>query len=303
VTHPPSRASDTRATDARLADAIDRLAVVPPILVVTDFDGTLAPIVSEPPDAKILPEARRALRRLAALGAHANPRVMVAVLSGRDAADVARRVGVAGLRYLGQHGIEEARLPDPTGSDEAAVTIDSGLAARGRELEAMAARAAAMIGHPDWLVIEPKGASVGLHYRRASDPEQARSVLLAALGRLDREPDGAGILLMESRRVVELRPADAHGKGVATSRLIDDTGPRSVLILGDDRTDAEAFEVVRRWRSTSGWPAMVVGVSGSGETPVEVRELSDVLVADPAAAAAVLDRLADLLEGPEATGP
>ncbi len=303
MTHPPSRASDTGAPDPRVVNSIDRVAAAPPILVVTDFDGTLAPIVSEPPAAKILPEARRALRRLAALGAHANARVMVAVLSGRDAADVARRVGVAGPRYLGQHGIEEARLPDPTRSGEASVSIDPALAARGRELEAVAAQAAAMIGHPDWLVIEPKGASVGLHYRRASDPERARSALLAALGQLDREPGGAGILLMESRRVVELRPVDAHGKGVATSRLIDATGPGSVLILGDDRTDAEAFDVVRRWRSASGRPAMVVGVSGAGETPAEVRQLADVLVADPAAAAEVLGRLADLLEGPGATGP
>ncbi len=301
MTHPPPGSRDA-APNHDLLDAIDRVAAATPVLVVTDFDGTLAPIVSEPPAATILPEARRALRRLAAVGAQADPRVVVAVLSGRDAADVARRVGVAGPRYLGQHGIEEARLPDPGGSGEAAVTVDPALAAQGRDLEAVAARVAAMAGHPDWLVVEPKGASVGLHYRRAADAGQARSMLLKALGELGREPGGTGFLLMESRRVVELRPADAHGKGVATERLIDAIGPGSVLVLGDDRTDAEAFDVVRRWRSAAGRPAIVVGVSGAGETPVEVARLADVLVDDPAAAAGVLERLADTLERLELVG-
>ena len=81
---------------------------------------------------------------------------------------------------------------------------------------------------PDWLVVEPKGASVGLHYRRAVDPDAARLGILAALDEVlgdESRPRTTAPLVMESRRVVELRPAGAFGKGEATRRLIAEIRP------------------------------------------------------------------------------
>jgi trehalose 6-phosphate phosphatase len=278
-------------------EALDRLASSPPLLVVTDFDGTLSPIVPDPPAARILPAARRALRRLAAIAGREGSPLALAVLSGREAADVARRVAVAGPRYLGQHGIEEARLPrHGPGIAPIELAMDPWLAARGRQLEAAAAKVAEALGQPDWLVLERKGASVGLHYRRAPDPDRARASLLAAVGDVLQADPAGGAQVMESRRVVELRPDAAHGKGQTTARLIRATGPGAVLVLGDDRTDAEAFDAVREWREATGRPALIVGVSGAGETPAEIVAGADVLLADPAAAAELLGRLADVFE-------
>jgi len=76
-----------------------------PLLVVSDFDGTLSRIVDDPWGAAILPLGRRALRALAGL-----PQVYVVVLSGRTAADAASRVRVGGVAYLGNHGMERAFL-------------------------------------------------------------------------------------------------------------------------------------------------------------------------------------------------
>jgi trehalose-phosphatase len=282
-----------RSLPAALLAAVDGLTEARPVLVVTDFDGTLSPIVPDPPAARILPAARRAIQRLAALASRDDAPVMVAVLSGRDAADLARRVAVAGPRYLGQHGIEEARLPR-SGRSAAPMelAIDPDLTARGRELEEIAGDVARALGRPDWLVVEPKGASVGLHYRRAPDPDGARTRLLAALATvLAARDDGAQ--LIESRRAVELRPDAAQGKGETAARLLATLEPGSVLVLGDDRTDAHAFEAVRRWRAASDRPALIVGVSGAHETPPEIVSGADVVVDDPAAAAALLARLAD----------
>jgi trehalose 6-phosphate phosphatase len=274
------------------ADDLARLAAGPRLLVIVDFDGTLAPIVPDPPAATILPAARSALERLAAAGAG----VVIAVLSGRDAADVARRVGVVGARYLGQHGIEHAHLnADDGGGAEPEAALDPELAARGEAPRRIADQVADRLGRPTWLVVELKGASVGLHYRRATDPEAARRAILAALDGIGdlRTPAGHGApLVTESRRVVELRPAGAFGKGEAARRLIADVHPEAVLVLGDDRTDAEAFEVVRGWRETSNRPALIVGVSGASETPSEVREHADLIVPGPEAAAALLADLA-----------
>ncbi len=292
-----------RAVAGVPASTLLRLAGAPPVLVITDFDGTLAPIVPDPPAATILPAARAALGRLVELGGSLDRPTAIAVLSGRDAADVARRVGVTRVQYLGQHGIEERWLVEEAGGEaRVSVATDPVMAAHGRALEAAADRVAARLGRPEWLVIEPKGASVGLHYRRADDPDAARSALLAAVDEVGAAPDGPRLVPMESRRVVELRPADAFGKGEATRRLIETTHAGSVLIMGDDRTDAEAFETVRRWRTDTGRPALVVGVSGAHETPPEILELADILVPDPAAAAAVLAGLADVLEAASTIG-
>ncbi|MEA2677671.1 MAG: trehalose 6-phosphate phosphatase, partial [Chloroflexota bacterium] len=76
-----------------------------PLLVVTDFDGTVARIVDDPWGASILPLGRRALRALAGM-----PEVHVVVLSGRTARDAAARVRVGGVSYLGNHGMERAFL-------------------------------------------------------------------------------------------------------------------------------------------------------------------------------------------------
>jgi len=289
-------------------DDLARLAAASRLLVITDFDGTLAPIVPDPPAATILPAARAALERLIAAGSGADdvPRLVVAVLSGRDAADVARRVRVAGARYLGQHGIEHASLEmDAAGALDPASALDPALAARGRDLQLIANEVRDQLDRPDWLVVEPKGASVGLHYRRAADPDRARLVILAtldAIARGEASSTASAPLVMESRRVVELRPVEAFGKGEATRRLIADIHPDAVLVMGDDRTDAEAFDAVRDWRDASGHPAMIVGVSGASETPPEVRDRSDVLVPGPDAAAELLGRLASDLEARPATG-
>ncbi len=283
--------------------AADRLARSIPVLVITDFDGTLAPIVRDPPAARILPAARRALRRLAAIAGRGGGPVVVVVLSGRDAADVAHRVAVAGVRYLGQHGIEAAQPGAGwSGRGRLAVTTDPALVARGREIAALANRVASLLGAPEWLVVETKGASVGLHYRLAPDPERARAALLGAIEAAQRDLAIEGVRRLESRRVVELRPAAAFGKGEAARRIIAEVDPGSILVLGDDRTDAEAFEVVDGWRTATGRPALILGVSGASETPPEIESLADALADDPAVAAAVLDALAAALEAPVPPG-
>ena len=302
-----SRAGDPDGPGGRPAPAsatlrAATLARTRPILVITDFDGTLSPIVEVPGDARIVPAARRALERLCA-AADALPAgtLVVAVLSGRDAADVAHRVGVAGIRYLGQHGIEQGRLgPEPDA--RAVVRTDPGIDAAGTDLLRLAERAADGIGRPDWLSIEPKGASIGLHYRRADDPEAARASIHAALDAAARDLGLQHVDRLESRRVVELRPGGAPGKGDAAQRLIDEVRPASVLIMGDDRTDVDGFRVVRRLRDATPVQALIVGVSGAAETPPEVLETVDVMLASPDAVAAVLDALADALEAQPGAG-
>jgi len=284
--------SDARARVLALLDEAS------PLLIVSDFDGTLSPIVAEPGDARIIPVARRALRTLARVAEARPDRISLAVLSGRTAADVAVRVRVGGIRYYGSHGMEVGALARGVAAERLDVGLAPGLEQHVPHVEALSVAVARRLGDPDWLFVEAKGPSVGFHYRRAADPDAAREAILAALDAEERARGESGLARLESRRIVELRPVDAAGKGATLEALVAEVRPGAILVIGDDRTDAEAFAVVRALRNGPGRgvPGLAVGVRGGAETPPEIRETADVMVDGPRAAAAVLAALARALD-------
>jgi len=106
-----------------------------------------------------------------------------------------------------------------------------------------------------------------------------------------------GMERFEGRRIVELRPEGAGGKGAAVARLIDRARPGAVVVRGDDRSDAEAFVVVRAVRKAGTVAdALAIGIRGAAETPPEIPEAADVVVAGPHVAARRLGALASALE-------
>ena len=114
----------TRGLDPAVEASVRRLvAGRTPLLIVTDFDGTLSPIVLEPIAARIVPAARSALRRLARLAEAQPDRLRVVVLSGRAARDVAGRVRVGGVAYHGNHGIEAGTLARGTPAERLEVDV------------------------------------------------------------------------------------------------------------------------------------------------------------------------------------
>jgi trehalose-phosphatase len=267
-----------------------------PLLIVSDFDGTLSQIVLEPTAAQIVPAARSALRRLARLAEARPDRVRVVVLSGRAARDVATRVRVGGVAYHGNHGIEAGTLARggraedlDVGSDVALESFVPGASALGRAV-------ARELGSPPWLFVEDKGPSVAFHFRQAPDPEQARAALLEAIEAVESEVGDHGLAAIDGRRVIEFRPAEAGGKGTAVERLIERERPGSVLAMGDDRSDAEAFAAVRAARETGTLDGLTLAVLGARETPPEIHDTADAALPDPVAAARVLTLVARLLE-------
>jgi trehalose 6-phosphate phosphatase len=284
------------------------------LLVVADFDGTLSEITSDPMGAVIDPLARRALRRLAAV-AHRRPnRLVVAVLSGRTASDVAGRVRVGGVRYLGNHGNEEGWLPRHHAAERLAVELQPALRARADAARtlgaAVAAAVAARIGStapPDWLFVEDKGPAVAFHYRNAPNTAEARAIIDAALddAALDDASGGllAGYERHEGRRVVELQPDEAGDKGIAARRLIRAHDPAAVLVMGDDRSDALAFRAASEAQAAGDLAVLNVAVHGASETPPDVAESADIMLERPRQAARVLMLLARDLEGSAPVAP
>jgi trehalose-phosphatase len=253
-----------------------------PLLVVSDFDGTLSRIVDDPWGAQILPLGRRALRTLAGL-----PEVHVVVLSGRTAADVAARVRVGNVSYLGNHGMERGFVPRGGRPERLRASVDETSHEAVHVAERLAARVPELVPEP-WLVVEPKPPTVAFHYRTAPDIATAGERVRAAVETLD--PEGT-LERFPGRRVLEVRPFGAVAKGEAFATLVDELRPQAVFLLGDDVSDAMAFRELRELRSNGVTDGVAVAIQARAEVPAEVLAAADIVLGSPVDATRFLSAL------------
>ena len=267
------------------------------ILVVADFDGTLAEGSRDPGAATIVPPARRALRRLCRIAADRPERVSVAVLTGRTAADVAARVRVGGITYLGDHGLQWGTFPRGGDPARLVTTFRAGHDDSHEPAEILARRVPEVLGNPAWLFVERKGPSVAFHVRQADDRVAARTAVETAIAAVDRELPPHELAHYRGRLVVDLRPRSAGGKREAVEALLADLRPAAVIAFGDDISDADGFAVLHEARRAGSLDAaLAVAVTGPHGMPDEVRAAADLLLATPRDAARALAALASELE-------
>lgn len=219
---------------------LERLAEDPrAAALLLDIDGTLAPIAPAPALAAVPEETRGELRRL--VGSYG----LVACVSGRPADDAARLVGVDGVRYVGEHGLE----------------LDPAAAEWTGRLHAFAASV-------DWPSEPGKQLSVAFHYRDADDERAALSELRDVSERALRE----GLRPRWGRKVLEIRPPLDTDKGTAVQRVLDEAGLRRALYAGDDATDLDAF------RGLDGLDVAVRVAVVSSEGPSDLGRAADLVV-------------------------
>ncbi|MFQ5459253.1 MAG: trehalose-phosphatase [Anaerolineae bacterium] len=204
--------------------ALTGLAATPVLLVATDFDGTLAPIVDDPDEATVTP---RCLRALAALARRYHTRV--AVISGRGLADLEARLGPgeSGMLLVGSHGSEfEPELAGRLTPEQLRLraTIREAVDAAAQDLEGVHS--------------EHKDASSSLHYRRANRRDAARALHRLRYRLPSLSPPAPQV--RRGKKVVELA-AIVTDKGEALRRLRRDVGATAVMYIGDDRTDEDVF--------------------------------------------------------------
>ncbi|ABC23349.1 trehalose-phosphatase [Rhodospirillum rubrum] len=213
-------------------------------VVFLDFDGTLAPI-AERPEAVVFSAARReAVRKLAG-------KLPVAIVSGRDRADVEKQVGLPGLTYAGGHGFDIRLAPSgsasevaPDDADPLAAELDGGLAGLVERLDAMEAALHAGLDGIAGALIERKRFSVAAHDRMVAPAD--RPAFAAALEAARR--DLRGLREKAGKRLVEFLPDIDWDKGKAVLHLrralgVDGEGYVAVF-FGDDLTDEDAFRVL-----------------------------------------------------------
>ncbi|MDE2040246.1 MAG: trehalose-phosphatase [Elusimicrobia bacterium] len=195
-----------------------------------DFDGTLAPLRRSPELACLPARNRRALRRLRRL-----PSVRVAVISGRALADLKRRVGVPGLIYVGNHGLE---IEEPDGAS----WVHPQASRQAKLMRRLAGRLAVELKGLPGILIEDKTLTLTVHYRllpRSRSPRPIAARIRALLRGLEDR-----VALRSGKKVWEIRPALRWNKGHALRRLL---GPSAIaegwlpVFIGDDQTDEEGF--------------------------------------------------------------
>lgn len=262
------------------------------LLIVSDFDGTLAHGSRDPGATTIVPLARVALRRLARIADERPNRLAVAVLTGRTVADVATRVRAGGIRYLGDHGLQAGNYPRGGRPERLTTAFQPGHEASMAPAEHLAKRVPELLRRPPWLYVERKGPSVAFHVRQAEDRAAARAAVEAAVATIDRELPPHDLAHYRGRLVVDLRPRSAGGKAEAIERLLQELRPATVVAFGDDNSDADAFEVIGAWRDRGALECLAVGVVGPHGMPDEVRKAADVVVPTPFEAARWLSWLA-----------
>jgi trehalose 6-phosphate phosphatase len=249
-------------------------------LIGLDFDGTLAPIVADPRDARAHPGAGPVLAKLAATVG------TLAVITGRPAADAVAYAGLAGIPGIlvfGHYGWEHWQdgtltTPDPLPAVDAAR----------RALPGLLAAADSPPGAADGAWIEDKGHALAVHTRRAADPEAALERLRAPLTEL---AASLGLAAEPGRFVIELRPRDVD-KGSTLRALVTQRTSRSAVYVGDDLGDLPAFRAVRELRE-AGIPGCAVA-SGSAEA-AEVAAAADLVVDGPDGVIALLGAIADTI--------
>ncbi|RAL22855.1 trehalose-phosphatase [Lujinxingia litoralis] len=201
------------------------------LVVMLDFDGTLAPITEHYDQARALPGALEAVSALVEAG------VEVAIISGRSLHDVRARLPVVGVSYLGSHGLEMAWK----GGD---VEVVPGAEEARWALQRLEERWGQEFGELEGVVLERKPFGVALHYRMLAEGEEGLVERARELAET-----GDGLRCKAGKKVLEAVPAIDWHKGRATDLVVrraESRAPGGVyaMYVGDDVTDEDAFAVL-----------------------------------------------------------
>ena len=228
------------------------------VAVLTDIDGTLAPIVPTPDMSEVSEELKDLLSQLS------ERYLLVAGISGRKTEDALALIGLEDVVYFGNHGFEILRDGEVEVIPEALPYLE-----KVQELEHLAREELV----PQGAFVEEKGITASIHYRNAP-----REVGEECVRFVKREGERLGLRITVGRGVVEARPPIRADKGTAVRTLVEEYHPQKAMFIGDDTTDLDAFRELEVLREEGALKEILrIGVS-SDEGPPEIEEQADIVV-------------------------
>lgn len=200
------------------------------ILLLLDYDGTTVPIQKTPQQARLDEETRHLLGELSR-----HPKITLGIVSGRSLEDVHSMVGLEGLIYVGNHGLEILLPGRPIerlyGEETLRLAREVCQELKGR------------LKNTPGIIFEEKGPITAVHYRTAS-PDAKETVLMVVNTLVSQRP---GLKIKRGKMLVEITPDVAFNKGLAVEWLLKNLfrAERPIVIFaGDDLTDEDAFAIL-----------------------------------------------------------
>jgi trehalose 6-phosphate phosphatase len=209
------------------------------ILFLSDFDGTLAPVVEKPELAVMSDETRTLLKALTR-----QHRYTVGIISGRALNDLKSKVDISGIIYVGNHGFE---IEGP------GINFVNPLVDEIKPFFRILQRILILtLGSIKGIFIEDKGITLSVHYRQVEDV-QANDIEYLVQKVIDRPLSRGLFNISKGKKVFDVRPAVNWDKGKAIKLIMKRYGKGGrhsgllVIYLGDDRTDEDGFKVVEKY--------------------------------------------------------
>ncbi len=238
--------------------AMSALLLARPLLAF-DFDGTLAPIVSRPEQARI---SRQVAARLRALSSY----LPIAIITGRSVADVRQRLGFEPQFIVGNHGAEDGENP-------LRQSVLAEMLEPVRARLSLAGNALAGAG----IQVEDKGQSIALHFRQSHQPLHAVALIAELFDSLD------NLHVFPGKMVVNIVPAQAPNKADALQSLVAKSAATHAFFAGDDVNDEPVFA-----RAPNNWLTLRIG-------PAESKSLAMYYIDSPSEMAVLLEQMLNQL--------
>ncbi len=229
--------------------------------LLTDLDGTLSELVSNPEDSVVSPQVRDPLAALC------RKLHLVAVITGRSAFQARRIVAIDDLLYVGNHGLEQL--------ENGELSVPASVKAHLQALDELKLSLEAELAVPG-VFFEDKGVSFAIHYRNAPDPEEAGRQVQEAVNRKVLTSLGAFRQVL-GKMVINILPPVDLTKGTAVVDLAGSRGVESLVYIGDDVTDLDAFRAVDRLVKEGRCEGLKVGVVGA-DAPREIASQADYIL-------------------------
>ena len=198
-----------------------------PFGLITDVDGTISQTVPTPQQAKVSPLCRYYLSSLR------NHLALVAAISGRPAAEVKDMLGIDGMVYIGNHGLERWA----GGHSE----FSKNAQGYSRVIESAVKELTPLLSIKG-ISIQNKGITATIHYRLCPEPQLAEREIISAI---EASPQASSLRIIKQKMAIDLLPPIGADKGTITLALIQEYNLQGGIYLGDDVTDIDAFRAIR----------------------------------------------------------
>ena len=223
-------------------DLIEGLLRQPPFGLITDVDGTISQTAPSPQQAQVSSLCRHYLSILC------RHLALVAAISGRPAANARNMIGIDGMVYIGNHGLE--RWADGHSELTKEAKHYPGI------VNAVIEELAPLLSI-EGIRIENKGITASIHYRLCPEPESARRAILAAF---QKSPQMRKLRIIQGRKAIDILPKLDVNKGTATQDLIQSYNLRGGIYLGDDLTDIDAFRAIHTPSPNLAFRGFAIGI-------------------------------------------